>query len=140
MTKFAVCAAAALVAPLALAVPATAQETSLTDRQVELYSEMWAMAGVCNQLQGFYVKQDDLADRLNLDLADVEDAQFAQVADLREQKLDELREDIETLRAMNQGSGRVRGVDETTATLMTRCNRLAGNTLASAYFGSPMRR
>lgn len=124
-------------AALGMAQPALAQEEDgqrLSPRQMEIYSEMWALAGVCLQYGGYDVQQDELAAFLNsrLDFANSEDRQ--RVAADKENRLQAIRDEIERLQALPPGNRRAREEEEAAAALMTRCTRLANHATAGEFF------
>jgi len=124
---------AAGAAVLALGQPAMAQDR-LSEGQVSLYSEMWALAGVCLQYGGYEVRQDDLADFLNNRLDGVAEEDQQQVAATKEERLQSIRDEIERLLALPQGNRRAREVEANAASLMTRCARLASHDTAGEFF------
>ena len=124
------------VAAFAATLPTSAQEATLSDSAVELYSEMWALAGICNQLANYDVDQDSLADRLNEDLGDLDDGYFAAVSAQRDTKLAAIRTNAEAVQQLPRGNRRQREVDAQAETLMTRCRHLADHSFAGTYFRS----
>ncbi|WP_338244028.1 hypothetical protein [Aurantiacibacter hainanensis] len=128
-------AIATAVATFGLAQPAVAQDgEDLSSRQVSLYSEMWALAGVCNQLVGYDVRQDDLADFLNDSLASAVDEDQIAIAQTRDERLAAIRAEVERLESLPRGSRRQREVDENAENLMSRCTRLANDDTAGEFF------
>lgn len=118
----------------AFAYPAMARQAAPSDAEAALYSEMWAMAGICNQLVGYDVRQAELATFLNARVGSLaEDAQ-QRILNEKEDRLDAMRAEVERLETLPRGNRRQRGVDENAAELRTRCTRLSQNDTAAAFF------
>ena len=123
------------MAATGFALPAHAQDgEDLTSGEVSLYAEMWALAGVCSQLAGYAVRQDDLADFLNDSLAAAMDEDQIVFAQTRDERLAAIRAEVERLEALPRGSRRQREVDENAESLMSRCTRLANDDTAGEFF------
>ena len=118
-----------------LAHPVLAQDgEDLSAGQVSLYSEMWALAGVCNQLAGYEVRQDDLADFLNDSIGAAVDEDQIAISNARDERLAAIRAEVERLEALPRGSRRQREVDENAESLMSRCTGLANDDTAGEFF------
>ncbi len=126
----------ALAAGLALAATsgAQAQDAAPVDREVELLSEMWAMAGICSQYGRYAVRSDALAEHLNRSIAAVDPERQSAIINRKEDKLEEITSTLNGLLAMPPGGRRDRAIEENQMALMTRCQRLTNNELASEYF------
>lgn len=124
-------------ATLGMGQPALAQQDNgqrLSPRQMEIYSEMWALAGVCLQYRGYDVQQDELAAFLNSRLDSASGGDRQRVAADKEDRLEAIRAEIERLQALPPGNRRAREEEETAAALMTRCTRLANHATAGEFF------
>lgn len=126
-----------IVAGLALAAtPAVqAQDAAPVDGQVELLSEMWAMAGICSQYTRYSVRADDLADWLNREISAADPERQSAIINRKEDKLEEITATMNGLLDMPPGGRRERAIEENQMALMTRCQRLAGHDMAGEYFG-----
>ncbi|MFB0610985.1 hypothetical protein [Aurantiacibacter poecillastricola] len=124
----------AAVAAMCASAPAATQERQLSEGQVSLYAEMWALAGVCLQYGGYEVEQAGLAEFLNDRLDGVGISDREQVAMLKQDRLEEIRAEIDRLEGLPRGSRRAREVEENAARLMTRCTRLANHEAAGDFF------
>lgn len=113
----------------ALAVPAQAQDRQI---DVELTSEMWALAGICSQYSGYEVRNEALAAWLNRQLASAGNAD--EVMDRRAAKVEQIRANMAALERGRGGSAREERLDRNTAGLMTRCRQLTNNPLAGQFF------
>ena len=113
----------------AVATPAQAQTGQL---DVELTSEMWALAGVCSQYSTYRVSNEALANWLNAELANAGNA--VAVMDSKTAKLEQIS--AAAAAVSNSGSVTVREErsDRLTASLMTRCRALTNNPIARAFF------
>ena len=129
-TTLSILAAAAVCG---LGQPALAQDR-LTPGQVSLYSEMWALAGICTQYGGYDVQQDHLADFLNDRLGNVASEDRQRVAATREERLQVIRDEIDRLTSLPHGNRRTREVQANAEALMTRCARLANHATAGEFF------
>ena len=112
----------------------SAQERSLTSGEIALYAEMWAMAGVCNQLAGYDVEQDELAAFLNNQRDDASQQDWLTVAESRIERLEAIEAEMTRISALPNGNRRQQSVDENAATLMSRCTRLANSDTAGEFF------
>lgn len=126
----------AIAAGLALAATpaAQAQDGTPTDREVELYSEMWAMAGICSQYGRYAVRADDLADWLNNALAAAQPESQSAIIGRKEDKLEAITTTMNDLLDMPPGGQRERAIEENQMALMTRCQRLSNHDLAGDFF------
>ncbi|WAT17919.1 hypothetical protein OZN62_13535 [Aurantiacibacter sp. MUD11] len=113
---------------------ADAQQQTTTDALLELYSEMWAMAGICSQYPQFRVNSEDLATRLNTDISRLAADQQHVIVNRKNEKLEEISVRVDELEAMPRGGDRNEAVEDNTAALLTRCQRLANHSLARDYF------
>ena len=111
-----------------------AQEQPPTSGDLFLYSEMWALAGVCNQLAGYDVEQEELAAFLNDQRDDLEVEVWLSVAESRTERLAAIRDEIARIQSLPNGNRRQQAVDENAASLMSRCTRLANNETAGEFF------
>lgn len=135
MNKRWVLAAGLAVAATPVATPgALAQDSAPVDREVELLSEMWAMAGICSQYGRYAVRTDALADRLNSEIAAVDPVRQSAIIIRKEDKLEEITATMNGLLEMPPGGRREQAIEENQMALMTRCQRLTNNDLASEYF------
>ncbi|MGB3795589.1 MAG: hypothetical protein WA957_04720 [Alteraurantiacibacter sp.] len=119
---------------LALGHAASAQQPSAATAETSLYSEMWALAGVCNQLAGYRVEQDTLAAFLNDQRNGVDEEIWRTVAQGRAARLDTIEDEVARIRALPRGFARQHAVDENAANLMSRCNRLSNSDTAGRFF------
>ncbi|MEL1250743.1 hypothetical protein [Aurantiacibacter gilvus] len=133
---WAIAAGLALAATSMTTPAALAQDGAPVDQQVELLSEMWAMAGICSQYGRYVVRTDDLADRLNDEIAAVDPDRQSAIINRKEDKLEEITATMNGLLEMPPGGRRERAIEENQMALMTRCQRLANHDLASEFFDS----
>ena len=113
----------------ALATPAQAQSEQL---DVELTSEMWALAGVCSQYASYDVRNEALADWLSAQMANAGNAEA--VLDSRDAKVEQIGNAVSAISNASGGGARVERSDRLTASLMTRCRALTNNPVASRFF------
>lgn len=125
-----------VAAGLALAATsgAQAQDAAPGDQRVELLSEMWAMAGICSQYGRYAVRTEALADRLNSEISAVDPERQSAIITRKEDKLEEITATLNGLLAMPPGGDRELAIEENQMALMTRCQQLTNNDLASEYF------
>lgn len=124
---------AALLAPVTA--QAQAQDAEVNEVEVELYSEMWAMAGICMQYGRYPVRADALADLLNQRIGAAGPEQQSAIIGRKETKLEEIAATMNDLLAMSPGGRRDEALEENQMALMTRCQRLSSHSLAGEYFG-----
>lgn len=127
--------AIALGLALAATPAAQAQDSAPVDHEVELLSEMWAMAGICSQYARYAVDANDLAARLNREISASDPDRQSAIIIRKEDKLEEITATMNGLLDMPPGGRRERAIEENQMALMTRCQRLANHDLASEYFG-----
>lgn len=123
---------AILAVALALAggaAPAQAQNGSV---DVELTSEMWALAGVCSQYANYSVRNDALASWLNTQMAG--SANGDAVIDRKNAKVQQISANVAAVQGLNSVRERTERSDELTSALMTRCRRLTNDPVASRFF------
>ncbi len=111
-----------------------AQERAPTSDEISLYSEMWALAGVCNQLAGYDVEQEELAAFLNDQRDDLDPQDWLTVAASRTERLEAIRDETARIQSLPNGNRRQQAVDENAASLMSRCTRLANSETAGEFF------
>ncbi len=126
--------AALTLAMLAMAAPASAQERSLTQPEIELLAEMLAMGDVCADVADFRVYRDSLHGWMTGYLAQVSDSDLDTVLELRDTKQNALRSNVAELRTLPQGNNRQEAIDNHYAGLTRRCLTLSENALAEDYF------
>lgn len=122
------------LASLALALPTAAQQAALDRQQVELYAEMLAMGEVCGDLADYDVLRPELESWMTGELAQAAEADLDSVIDLRDAKLASLRSAVAAAREAPAGRRRADAIDEYYESLFGRCNRLTGDSVASAWF------
>lgn len=113
----------------ALATPAQAQSEQL---DVELTSEMWALAGVCSQYSTYRVGNEELARWLNAELANADNAN--EVRDSKTAKLEQIGAATAAVSDSRSVTAREERSDRLTGSLMTRCRALTNNPVASRFF------
>ena len=113
----------------ALGTPVHAQSGQL---DVELTSEMWALAGVCSQYSTYRVSNEALANWLNAELANAGNA--ADVMDSKTAKLEQIGTATAAVSNSRSVTVREERSDRLTASLMTRCRALTNNPVASRFF------
>jgi len=109
--------------------PAQAQDTII---DVELTSEMWALAGVCTQYPSYAVRGDALADFLNAAVGSGEngDALIAR----KNAKVAQIGANVARVQEVGSARERTERSDELTSALMTRCRRLTNDPVAREFF------
>ena len=119
---------------VSMTAPLQAQDRSLSENQVELYSEMLAMSTLCTELRDFEVQSADVQRYVNLQLEGAPESDAAAVQARSDTKFNIIRTTADNVRNMQQGSRRTRAVNAHIAQMMGRCNRLAEHRQASTYF------
>ena len=124
----------AILAAAALSAPAQAQEWtgSFEEPQVELISEMWALAGVCTQYSTYSVRNDALADFLNAAMGSGDNGDA--LIERKNAKVEQISAAAAAVSESGSVTVREERSDRLTASLMTRCRALTNNPVASRFF------
>ena len=123
---------AILAVALALAggaIPVQAQDAAV---DVELTSEMWALAGVCSQYANYSVRNEALASWLNTQMAG--SGNGTEVIDRKNAQLQQISANVAAVQGVNSVRERTERSDARTSALMTRCRRLTNDPVASRFF------
>lgn len=137
MIKSGLIGAAAVLASIAV-VPAHAQaQTSLSDRQVDLYSEMLAMSIACREIAGIRIRQDEMHDWMTAELAGGPESDVDRVLELRDTKLTDMQARTAEVNALPHGNRRDDAVNEHYASSLQRCMRMSRHSVAGEFFTRP---
>ncbi|MCB2065167.1 MAG: hypothetical protein KDE15_00845 [Erythrobacter sp.] len=123
----------AVAALLGATVPAQAQPV-MSEGQVALHAEMWAMAGICGQFSQYNVRERRLADYLNATMARLDPEQQDALVNGRSARQQAISARVAQANATAAGPRRSQAQEANTEELMTRCQQLVRDDLAGEYF------
>jgi|GEM_PF-1773979 len=137
MKKSGLLAAAAVLAVCGSVPAPVLAEGGLSDRQVDLYSEMLAMSIACREISGIRIRQDEMHDWMTAELAGGPESDVDRVLEMRDTKLTDMQARTAEVNALPHGNRRDDAVNEHYASSLQRCMRMSRHSVAGEFFTRP---